>query len=727
MIRRILLALVVLAASAGAVAAVLDGMALQPDARLRGGAEVGLTILVLFLLPAALLQTVPGLNPRARRSHLHRARLSEGNRVAGGLVILLINAGAGLTLLVRAPGFLLLPLIYTGFRALRRPRPEREFKTVRDAFLVAFASLVITGSPASLAAAVAVTLLAAGILPGIHASRTGRTATVPVPLAAVTATALLAASLFLLVPRFEGKAGEEPSAAANGPRPARREGRGPGPGDASFTAVPRRSVSIGDIGRLQQDFRPILEVTVLWKGKPSDAEEFGPLFRSGALESFDGTTWESLDRNAVLRTDAMDGAADGFVAVGRTTLPKGEAVEQRLRFLTGRADSLFCLGMATAVGGEGARGGILLLPGGEVRTPEAYPDGATFTIRSVAAAGEYPRVDGETPSAARRRTLLAIPPGHDRVEALARMELAGAGTGTRLLRRLESLLQHRCAFSLDIAPAGAAAPVEAFLFNSRRGHCELFASAAALLLRAEGVPARIVIGFRGGVFDRFAKRYTLRGADAHAWVEAWFPGEGWLSFDPTPSAGRPLAREAADEDPRSAAADGRSLLERVLGYDAGSQKRFLLGAAGLAADLARNTLLAPDGRPRYAAMALLLAGAGLLGGALLLRARRTLGPEDPAAIQAIPRAPQPEAWEILLERLAMGEIRPSPFETGREFAERAVASGALPAGAVIRVADASSAERWGGLSPAPEEHLRLLAAARSVEVRLAAGGVPASE
>jgi hypothetical protein len=722
------------AALAGLVAAAGAGPLAEAWRAAQGGGEEG------WARPAARCAIAFAIAvlvvPRVlRRGLLRPARPADGKAATepGGerwgdrhvvLPLLALLACGAMVALVGPAGLLFLPLAHAATRLRRKPRPRREWKTVRDAFLVAFATLVFTGSAASLAGAAGVTVLAAAILPGIHAGLAVRRARgrrlsgeAPAGRGAVlslAATTLAALALFLVLPRPGGAAAAEPASAARYRDQARRS---LSTGEARSTAeVAQRRVSVGEIGRLQQDYRPILEITVLRRGAPADAEDLGPLFRSGALETFDGWTWETTDRAGVLRTDGMDGKSDGFVTVGRKSLPAGEAVEQRLRFFVGNTDSLFCLGMPTAVGGEGARGGILLLPRGEARTPAAYGDGTGFTIRSLVVKGEYPEVDRETPTVVRMEALLDVPPGHDRAAALARASLGGLPEGRPLLRGLESLLGRRCRYSLDIPSPGAATPVEAFLFDSRRGHCELFASSAAVMLRALGVPARMVIGFRGGLFDRIGKRYTLRGADAHAWVEAWFPGEGWLSFDPTPPAEGSAAEPAAAEEPAVESRKGPSLLDRLVGYDAGEQRRLVLGAARSVVGALRNVFLRPDGSLWLAWPVLILGALGLLVAAGALRDHRSAGRLVADGPVVAPPPPQPEAWRTLVARLAAAGIRRAPSETGTELAERGLAAGAAPAAAVRDVARAYAAERWGGRVPEPAERAALLSLASSVAV-----------
>lgn len=90
-------------------------------------------------------------------------------------------------------------------------------------------------------------------------------------------------------------------------------------------------------------------------------------------------------------------------------------------------------------------------------------------------------------------------------------------------------------FFYTLNPPGLSAtdPVDDFLFSSRRGFCEHFASAFTLLMRAAGIPARVVVGYQGGELNPFGDHMTVRQSDAHAWSEAWLEGRGWVRVDPT--------------------------------------------------------------------------------------------------------------------------------------------------------------------------------------------------
>ena len=89
-------------------------------------------------------------------------------------------------------------------------------------------------------------------------------------------------------------------------------------------------------------------------------------------------------------------------------------------------------------------------------------------------------------------------------------------------------------YSLEAPTLPPDNPMDAFIHDYRAGHCEYFASAMALMVRGLGVPARLVTGYRGGVWDEDEQAYFVQSDMAHVWVEAYFPGWGWVSFDPSP-------------------------------------------------------------------------------------------------------------------------------------------------------------------------------------------------
>jgi len=101
---------------------------------------------------------------------------------------------------------------------------------------------------------------------------------------------------------------------------------------------------------------------------------------------------------------------------------------------------------------------------------------------------------------------------------------------------IESYLRSNYSYTLTppVPKDGTTDPIGAFLFDSKQGYCEYFATAMGDMLRAEGIPTRLVNGYGPGTYDNKIKQYVVKESDAHTWVEAFFPGYGWIPFEPTP-------------------------------------------------------------------------------------------------------------------------------------------------------------------------------------------------
>lgn len=156
---------------------------------------------------------------------------------------------------------------------------------------------------------------------------------------------------------------------------------------------------------------------------------------------------------------------------------------------------------------------------------------------------DTPVLTGEVPSGTPSDPALDLTGVTPRIAGLAR-QVMGTGTALDRASRLEAHLIQDYQYTLDFRGRSADNPIEEFLFRYKSGQCEYFASSMVLLLRSQGIPARLVTGFLGGEYNPFEGYYIVRDSNAHAWVEAWLPGHGWRIFDPTPPAGRPLGEEA---------------------------------------------------------------------------------------------------------------------------------------------------------------------------------------
>jgi transglutaminase-like putative cysteine protease len=135
---------------------------------------------------------------------------------------------------------------------------------------------------------------------------------------------------------------------------------------------------------------------------------------------------------------------------------------------------------------------------------------------------------------------LQLPAVDRRVVSLAREITASADNNYDKAAAIELYLRTKFGYTLQLPRSVPRDPIANFLFERKQGHCEYFASSMAIMLRTLGIPSRVVNGFRTGEFNDITSQYLVRASNAHSWVEAYFPGYGWISFDPTPAAPAPL-------------------------------------------------------------------------------------------------------------------------------------------------------------------------------------------
>lgn len=193
---------------------------------------------------------------------------------------------------------------------------------------------------------------------------------------------------------------------------------------------------------------------------------------------------------------------------------------------------------------------------------------------------------------------LQLPTLDPRIARLA-AQVAGTGTNYDKAAAVEQYLKTRFGYTLQLPQNDVEDPLAQFLFERKRGHCEYFASSMAVMLRYLGIPSRVVNGFRSDEFNDLTGNYVVRAKDAHAWVEAYFPGYGWQSFDPTPSgnAGTPQGWSRVLLYLDAAASFWR---EWVVSYDASHQ--YVLGQTALSGTHGLWEQARTWGRKHYAAM-----------------------------------------------------------------------------------------------------------------------------
>jgi hypothetical protein len=166
---------------------------------------------------------------------------------------------------------------------------------------------------------------------------------------------------------------------------------------------------------------------------------------------------------------------------------------------------------------------------------------------------------------------LKLPALDPRIPKLAEDITAGAPSNYDKAVALERYLSTRFGYTLELPRTMPQDPIANFLFERKRGHCEFFASTMAVMLRSLHIPSRIVTGFRGGEFNDLTGQYVIRASDAHSWVEAYFPGSGWISFDPTPAGGLP-SRNGWSRMQLYLDAAASFWREWIINYDTGHQR-----------------------------------------------------------------------------------------------------------------------------------------------------------
>jgi transglutaminase-like putative cysteine protease len=296
------------------------------------------------------------------------------------------------------------------------------------------------------------------------------------------------------------------------------------------------------------------------------------LWRMQTLDEFDGVRW-----------------AVSLTPFPELPQPAARTENVTVRVLGLRNDLVVAPGRIQQVD---VPGGATAVAGGAWRVPSGLRAGSTYRVRSEivrATPGQLARDRSPLNPRASAYTRLGLTPGSlaemaklgrlllgslglklrappvakpdPGVVALARRLSAGAKTEWELVTRVERFLLDARRFRYTThVPAPGPRPLVDFLLRTRAGHCQQFAGAAAWLLRLAGVPARVVAGFATG--DRTARgRYTVRDLDAHAWIEVYFEGYGWVPFNPTPPGAR--AKVAGGIDPLTprtpAATRGRGL------------------------------------------------------------------------------------------------------------------------------------------------------------------------
>jgi protein-glutamine gamma-glutamyltransferase len=287
------------------------------------------------------------------------------------------------------------------------------------------------------------------------------------------------------------------------------------PGFVGHHAGYTDQMNLAQTGTLHED-----AAVVLWLSFPKagDRQGWDGYLRGDVLTAFDGRQWH-VSSSGRARSLAPDSNGVFFIRPHTPDQPLSRAsvtladTSANTLFVTGKPVRVMAALPALQENGEGT-----------LRWASAWNRPLRYEVIAE------PLSDSEV-----RPAYLQLPDMPlERTRALGR-KIAGNGAPLEQAQKIERYLREHYRYSTDFGNRIAPYPVEDFLFERRQGACGHFASAMALMLRLRKIPSRVVAGYYKGEWNEPAQCVVVRGRDAHAWVEAYIPGKGWIAFDPTPA------------------------------------------------------------------------------------------------------------------------------------------------------------------------------------------------
>jgi hypothetical protein len=302
-------------------------------------------------------------------------------------------------------------------------------------------------------------------------------------------------------------------------------------------------VTLGEIGQIQQNTSVVMRIHV--DGDPSRAQDVH--WRGIILANFDGRHWF----NPAWRKEVVTATPYGDYQFSPAELHGGRLMPLRYTVLMQptATDAIFVAPRIANLSGRfsdsASRPGAFAPPGflvrdaaGSIYNPAhnavtTLYDG--FSFLPVIDPAQLRKVTPEFPQPI-REVYLQLPSHLDpRIRKLAAETTSHSHNEYDRIIAISNYLDSHYRYTLNLQGPVPSDPLANFLFVRRAGHCEYFATAMTIMLRTLGIPARYVTGFSPGEFNDVADDYIIRASDAHAWVEVYFPGNGWLTFDPTPA------------------------------------------------------------------------------------------------------------------------------------------------------------------------------------------------
>jgi transglutaminase-like putative cysteine protease len=285
-------------------------------------------------------------------------------------------------------------------------------------------------------------------------------------------------------------------------------------------------VSLGEIGEIKQENVPVMHVKM-------DRPEDRPLalkWRGAALSEFNGRAWFNRPgAGQILQPDR-----GGLLRLDNESPHRGGRYISYAVYLSDLAqDALFFAGTPQYLRIDSL---VVRRPYGNYSAQFSEARTVSYQVYShldSPAAASDPALVDLLPADA-REVYLRLPRLDPRIRALTRNIIGGEASPVAQAHLLENYLRGNYGYTLELPQVEPDDPLAFFLFHRKKGHCEYFSSALAVMLRVVHIPSRVITGFQSGVYNPISGSQLIRSSDAHSWVEAWLPDRGWTTFDPTP-------------------------------------------------------------------------------------------------------------------------------------------------------------------------------------------------
>jgi protein-glutamine gamma-glutamyltransferase len=291
-------------------------------------------------------------------------------------------------------------------------------------------------------------------------------------------------------------------------------------------------VDLGKVGVIRNDPTIALRVEVPDLPKPPP-ERLTMYLRGTAFDRYDGRAWKrTITRRVPVASGSRMVVIERMPIVGQDRLMKInlEPISPSVIFVPPNSVSMEVRMRTEMLGNSSLT--IEQGPEGEFR----YSGGDERGIRYVMYMSQHKVAPMFRMGEHEKKRYLTTPNFPKRIENLAKEWTKGAKTDLEKAKLIETQLRTKYRYDLGSPSGKAKSPLDHFLFESKRGHCEYYSTAMAMMLRRLNIPTRNVTGFVGGSYNRFGRYYAVRQGDAHSWVEVYLDGQGWVTFDPTPPA-----------------------------------------------------------------------------------------------------------------------------------------------------------------------------------------------